>query len=345
VAIRVGLGLFTGQIPSGSDRTFEREYADTLELARLAERTGFDSVWVSEHHGSSDGYLPSLLTFLAAIAGVTERVALGTGVVLAPLHDPLRLAEDAAVVDQLSGGRLVLGLGAGWREEEFRMFGVPIAERGIRTEETVEILRRAWTGRRFSFQGRAYRYDAVRVTPPPARKGGPPILLGGYADPVVRRAGRIADGHITDDAGHEELARYLELLDEGAREAERDPGEIRLALMVNVVVGGDEAWALARPGMDHQLGAYEAWGNGADTPATDELVPVPPAEDELLATTPHGEPEEIAAAFRARLAPLAERRDVELVVRLHYPGMELEPAAEMVERFGREIAPALRSSP
>jgi alkanesulfonate monooxygenase SsuD/methylene tetrahydromethanopterin reductase-like flavin-dependent oxidoreductase (luciferase family) len=165
VGLRVGIGLFTAQLPANSKRTFEQEYRETLELVRLAEGVGFDSAWVSEHHGSSDGYLPSLLAMLAAFAAVTERIELGTGVILTPLHDPLRLAEDAAVVDQLSGGRLLLGIGNGWREEEFRMFGTSKAERGARTEETVEVLRRAWTGRRFSFEGRALRYDRVKVTP------------------------------------------------------------------------------------------------------------------------------------------------------------------------------------
>src|SRR5919106_1094963 len=121
MTVQVGVGLFTGQLPAGSDRTFDREYREVLDLVRLAEALGFDSAWTSEHHGSSDGYLPSLLVILGAFAAATDRLRLGTGVILAPFHDPLRLAEDAAAVDQLSGGRLILGLGLGWREEEFRM--------------------------------------------------------------------------------------------------------------------------------------------------------------------------------------------------------------------------------
>src|SRR6266542_238490 len=144
MAVRVGVGLFTGQIPVGSGRTFAREYRQMLDLVRLAETIGFDSAWVSEHHGSSDGYMSSLLPTLAAFAAATERIELGTGVMLAPFHHPLRLAEDAATVDLLSGGRLILGLGLGWREEEFRMFGLPVADRVRRTVETVDILRKAW---------------------------------------------------------------------------------------------------------------------------------------------------------------------------------------------------------
>src|SRR5262245_46858747 len=123
MGVRVGIGLFTAQIPAGSDRTFDREYREQRELVRLAAPRGVDSARATAHHGSSDGNLPSQLALLAAFAAATERIELGTGVILAPLHDPLRLAEDAAVVDQISGGRLILGLGNGWREEEFRVFG------------------------------------------------------------------------------------------------------------------------------------------------------------------------------------------------------------------------------
>jgi len=111
--VTFGLGLYTGQRASASTRP---RYRDAIALARAAEEAGFDAFWVSEHHGMDDGYLPSPLALLAAIAAVTERITLGTGLVIAPLHHPLRIAEDAAVVDQVSGGRLVLGLGIGYVE-------------------------------------------------------------------------------------------------------------------------------------------------------------------------------------------------------------------------------------
>src|SRR5437667_1584441 len=126
MALHIGIGLFTGQVPPDSSRTFVQEYREIIDLARLAETLGFPSAWVSEHHGSGDGYMPSLLTTLAACAAATDRITLGTGVLLTPFHHPLRLAEDAATVDLISGGRLILGLGLAWRQEEFRAFGVPV---------------------------------------------------------------------------------------------------------------------------------------------------------------------------------------------------------------------------
>src|SRR5436309_8333911 len=191
MALHIGIGLFTGQVPPDSSRTFVQEYREIVDLARLAETLGFESVWVSEHHGAGDGYMSSLLPTLAALAAATEHIKLGTGVMLTPFHHPLRLAEDAATVDLISGGRLILGLGLGWREEEFRMFGVPLRERVRRTVEAIDVLRRAWTGERFSYEGRVYRYDRVMITPAPERpKGGTiPIWLGGSVQPGIQRAG------------------------------------------------------------------------------------------------------------------------------------------------------------
>jgi probable F420-dependent oxidoreductase len=342
MTVRVGIGLFTGQVPAGSSRTFGQEYAETLELVRLAEAAGFDSAWVSEHHGSSDGYLPSLLPMLAAFAASTERILLGTGIVLTALHDPLRLAEDSAVVDQLSGGRLLLGLGVGWREEEFRMFGVPRGERAVRTEETIEILRRAWTGRRFSFEGRAFRYDRVKVTPPPSRSGGIPIYLGGYADKAVRRAGRLADGYISD-AAPEDAQRQVTLVEESAKGAGRDPATLALVLLQNAFVRSDgDAWETVAGGVAHQLGVYDAWEAGADTPDDDSLTSAPGDLADLRRFTPAGTPEHVLGELKKILAPFGDRRDLHLVVRLHYPGMDLDTAARAVELFGAEVLPALK---
>jgi probable F420-dependent oxidoreductase len=345
MSVRVGVGLFTGQIPSTSGRTFAEEYRDTLELVRRAEALGFDSAWVSEHHGTSDGYLPSLLTMLAAFAAVTERIALGTGVILTPLHDPIRLAEDAAVVDQLSSGRLILGLGLGWREEEFRMLRIPMRERLARHVDTVEILRRAWTGDRFSFEGKAYRYENVLVVPPPFRRGGPPIYLGGYTEASARRVGRLADGYIVDADDLTEVETSMALAEEAAREAGRDPGAIGLALMVNAWVSdSDDPWSEIRAGVTHQLGAYGAWDKEHDTPAHDSLEPDPLTEEELRASTVAGTQQQVAEELRRRVEPFRGRRELHLIVRLHYPGMELQPAARAMQLFAEGVLPALRDA-
>jgi probable F420-dependent oxidoreductase len=343
MSLRVGIGLFTGQVPSGSDRTFAQEYRETLELIRLAEALGFDAAWVSEHHGASDGYLPSLLVFLAAVAEATSTIRLGTGLVLTPFHDPLRLAEDAAVVDQLSDGRLTLGLGLGWRDEEFRMFGIPLAERLPRTVEAIEVLRRAWTGQRFSFDGKVFRYDRVRVTPPPARSGGPPIILGGQVDAAIRRAGRVADGYITDADDLDHVRRSAALMDEAARAAGRDPSALHLVLMQNAFVAEDaDAWELAKPGVHHQLGAYDVWDVGHDTPDHDSLEPVPDDPDEARRVTAAGTPEQVTSAIRPVVSEHAGRPEFEVIVRLHYPGMDLDTASRAVELFGERVLPALR---
>ena len=343
VGVKIGLGLFTGQVPPGSGRTFAEEYRSILELSREAEVLGFDSIWVSEHHGSSDGYLPSLLPMLAAIAAVTERVQLGTGVVLAPMHDPLRLAEDAAVVDNLSDGRLILGLARGWREEEFRMFGLPEGQRLSRTLEPIEILRKAWTGERFSFEGKVHRYEDVQVTPVPAREGGPPIYLGGFDEKTIRRAGRLADGYIRSRSELEASKEALRWAEEGAREAGRDPQALGFALLQNAFVDRDPeaAWDEVRGGVNHQIGVYAAWRAGADTPG--HGLDVPEVDEAALkGLTIHGTPEEVVAGLEPIAGAFADRAEFHLIVRLYYPGMDDDTARDAVQLFGTEVLPALK---
>ena len=155
----------------------DRLYREILDQIVWGENNGFDDVWLSEHHFIEDGYLPSLLPAAAAIAARTRRIRIASGVLLMPFHNPVRLAEDIAVVDVISNGRLRLGIGQGYRAEEFDGFGVPRPERLGRTLETIEILKRAWTGERFSFDGKYFHLRDVRVLPAPVSKPHPELIV------------------------------------------------------------------------------------------------------------------------------------------------------------------------
>src|SRR5512139_4024094 len=139
--------------PPGSGLSFAELYWEMFRQIEFAEQAGFDSIWLSEHHCTDDGYLAPIMPALAAVAARTRRIAIVTFVLLAPFYHPLRLAEDAAFIDVISGGRLRLGLGLGYRAEEFKLLGVPRTQRLGRTLEAIEIIRRAWTGESFSFEG------------------------------------------------------------------------------------------------------------------------------------------------------------------------------------------------
>jgi alkanesulfonate monooxygenase SsuD/methylene tetrahydromethanopterin reductase-like flavin-dependent oxidoreductase (luciferase family) len=322
MSLQVGVGLWTGQ---GADN--RQSYRDVAELAAAAEAAGFDSFWVTEHHGLPDGYLPSPLTVLAALAPVTSRITLGTGVVLAPLHHPLRLAEDAAVVDLLSGGRLVLGLGLGYAEHEYRAFGVDPRTRGARLEALVGALRTAWTGTSFSCPDLGL--DDVRVTPTPG--GRIPIWLGGYAAAAVGRAGRIADGHLVGrgEPGIVEAA--------SARLGAPRAGFTR-AVNVTCVLdapGGGAGSARAAFGVQQQ--AYEAIQAGR----TVYSRPVAVGADVDAYVQVKGNVDEVVAGLRGVLATLRAWPEVHLVLRLLFP--EPLPVQRVrLATFGSEVLPRLR---
>lgn len=178
---------FDLRAPARFGTTHAELYGAALDLARFADERGFDTISLSEHHGVEDGFLPSPLLVASAMAARTERVRFGIAALLAPLYDPVKLAEDAAVAQLATQGRLVLGVGGGYRPAEFESFGRRLEERWRVIGETIELLRRAWTGEPFTWQGRR-----VWVTPRPDPP--PPILLGGGTPAAARRAARIADG-------------------------------------------------------------------------------------------------------------------------------------------------------
>jgi probable F420-dependent oxidoreductase len=167
-------------------------FDDAVEQAVLAEKLGYDSVLIAEHHNYA-GYVPHPLVALAALAMKTERVQLGTYVVILPFYNPVQVAEQAAMVDYISKGRLILGVGLGYVKEEFEMMGVPYEDRVGRMEEGIPIIRRVWTEDGVQYAGKHFRFAHAAVYPKPVQKPHPPIWVGAWVETAIRRAARLAD--------------------------------------------------------------------------------------------------------------------------------------------------------
>src|SRR2546427_743381 len=171
-------------------QTHAEVYRNALEECRLADELGFDVVWLAEHHFSPYGICPSLAPFAGAVAAATPRVRIGTAVVIAPFEHPLRIAEEWAEIDILSGGRLEFGLGRGYQPSEFRGLGVSMEATRERFDESLEIVRLAWTTERLTFAGKHYRVDDVRVLPKPVQKPYPPLWMAAVSPDTYTLAAR-----------------------------------------------------------------------------------------------------------------------------------------------------------
>ena len=312
--------------PFDSTRDRADRYAAALDQIAWADGLGFHSVQFHEHHGTADGYLPSPIVFAAAAAARTSRIGIEVGALLVPLHDPLRLAEDLAVLDLISRGRLTVVPGAGYVPEEFEMFGKRKSQRGRAVEAAVAVLEQAWTGEPFEHDGRT-----VRVTPRPFQVPRPRLLLGGGSEPAARRAARIGDGYAPMDRLSWEHYRQARL-EQGAD----DPGERPPSgpLFVYVAEDPEAAW--------HELGRYlldEMNSYAAFAVAAGEATPFTPTEDvEALRASPNYAvltPQE-CIALADELGP-----DGSLIFRPLSGGMDLELSWRSLRLFETAVLPEL----
>lgn len=225
-------------------------YAAALDQVQWADELGFDHVGLGEHHGSPDGYNPSPLVLAAAMGARTRHIRLRTSVLLAPLYDPIKLAEDAAVTQLATNGRLVLGIGGGYRPAEFEMFGRRLEDRWQAIGETIELLRLAWTGEPFEWKERR-----CHVTPRP--EPAPPILLGGGSPAAARRAARIADGWFPPH----EPRLWAPYRDECLRLGKPDPGDYPRPgpIFWWISKQPESDWRRIAPHALHQLRSYSEW--------------------------------------------------------------------------------------
>lgn len=314
-------------------------YEETFQFIEVSERLGLDQVWLPEHHFSEDGFNPSLMVTAAAIASRTSKIRIGTKILILPFHDPVRLSEDIAVVDQISGGRLDIGLAGGYRKKEFDAFGIPHAERGRRMEEGLDVLRQALTGKPFEHDGEFHHYGTIEVNPPPAQDP-VPLFLGGRSKAAMRRAASHGAHLVLADFDVEscqaDIARYKEaLVDVG-----RDPEGARIVAVSTIFAdeSAARAWEIAGPHLLYQQNQWRSWFNEVSD-REEELGLLKSVEEISDAAALVGTPAEILE----KLMDFRENVDfTELSFFTLLPGMRGSVGTPALELFASEIAPRLR---
>ena len=259
---------FDMRAPSWGLTQPEALYSTALEMASFAERHGGIQLVVSEHHGVDDGYLPSPLILAAAMAARTERIPIQVAALILPLHDPIELAEQMAVLDITSGGRVSYVVAVGYRPEEYAQFGRDFEGRGRRMEACLEALTKAWTGEPFEFEGRP-----VRVTPRPSTPGGPALLMGGNSGVVARRAARFGLGMIAGGVNPDLGRIYQEACAREGREpgffVNPSPGAVTAGF---VSEDPERAWAEIGPHLLHDANMYASWMGDEQARVTGQLA-------------------------------------------------------------------------
>lgn len=230
-------------------------YAAAIDMCEWAEANGGIAAVFSEHHSSEDGYLPSPITFAAAVAARTSTIPIMIAACIAPLHDPIDLAEQMVVLDHISRGRVSYVLGLGYRHEEYELYGRDRSRRGARMEEVIGALQGAFSGAAFEYEGRT-----IRVTPDPFTAGGPPLSYGGGSEAAVRRAGRLG----LDFVGENPRADLETAYREAATAAGHTPGNFMVPGVNPVTVAVvaedvDTGWAEHGPHLLHDARTYGAW--------------------------------------------------------------------------------------
>jgi alkanesulfonate monooxygenase SsuD/methylene tetrahydromethanopterin reductase-like flavin-dependent oxidoreductase (luciferase family) len=333
--------------PARWARPFEDLYRDCIEEAVLAEELGYDHVWTTEHHFSEDSWSPSVLPILAAVAARTKQIRLGTYIVIAPLNNPIRVAEDVATVDIISRGRLDLGVGPGIDPKEFGTFGVPRKQRKARMYECLEIIRRCFTEERFSFKGKYYEFPDVRMTLKPIQKPYPPLWVAAVGEKSLKDA---ANGgyHLAGSGPVHHQRAY----DEALRQAGRNPENHHIAQLRQLYLSDnrERAWDDIEEHLHYALGWHrQLFIDAADATLQkdSQIPPLPPARElrnmqQLGFFVPAiiGTPDD---AIKMIEAYRAETRVTHLVLGTQLPGLDPRKARRSMELFAKYVIPHFRA--
>jgi alkanesulfonate monooxygenase SsuD/methylene tetrahydromethanopterin reductase-like flavin-dependent oxidoreductase (luciferase family) len=325
-ALRFGL-VYDFRNPPGSVIETPTLYAQVLDQVVLAEQWGYDVAWFTEHHFVDDGYLPSWVPVAGAVFGRTSRLRVSTDIAILPFYHPLRLAEDVAVLDNLSGGRIELGVGIGYAPHEFDAFGIPVSRRVSLMEEGLDVLRLAWSGERFSYHGRRYDLDGLIVTPRPVQAGGPPLWIAAMTDAGAVRAARYG-AHFLPQGSSSVLDTW--------RGAAPDASSRRVGIIRSWLVTDDRErdWPPIRAAERYRMELYGRFFQEADA---DWGLGASGAIPQMWAVG-------TAAEVEVELADSIERYGLtDLACWAAPPGISPESMNGPLERFAREVMPKLRA--
>ncbi len=336
--------LFPFRNPDFERRPWAQLYRDNLELAVHSESLGLDHVWLTEHHFIDDGYSPSLIPIATAIAAQTNTVRIGTFVLLLPLHQTVRLAEDIATADVISDGRIDIGVGLGYRVGEFDGMGISPRERAVRFKEQLPLLRRLLDGETVSFEGRFHNLKDARIMPPVIQEP-LPLWVGARGDKALDRAARMGC-HLAGVSAEHRL-KYREAL----RRHNREPDDYKVSQMVLVYVADskEQAWVdTARP-VNHMLQLYYDWAvEAGDSNNDDQDSRAIPSPEELRrdqACDFFGEPAFIGTAdfvYEGLRDMLKRSPCTHLVIMGILPGAPLAGTRRSMELFAKEVMPRLK---
>ena len=247
-------------------------YAEVLEQVQWLDANGADLVWFTEHHFVDDAYLPSWVPVAGAMAALTSNVVFGTDICLMPFNHPVRMAEDLAVLDNLSGGRVELGVGMGYAHHEFRGFGLPVSRRVSLMNEGIEVLQHCFSGERFSYHGKRYQLDDVKITPGFVQPGGPPLWIAAMSEPGALRAAKYKTHFLPQGARAQCFDPWVaQLAQEG-----RSPTDHRVGILRSILVTDDKDadWPSVRSAERYRMAFYqrlfdesgEGFGDGEPVP-------------------------------------------------------------------------------
>ncbi|MBJ51150.1 MAG: hypothetical protein CMQ47_05205 [Gammaproteobacteria bacterium] len=230
-------------------------YAEALDQVAWLDGLGADIVWFTEHHFVDDGYLPSWIPVASAMAARTTHVRFSTDICLLPFNHPVRLAEDLAVLDQISNGRVEIGTGMGYAPHEFRGFGVPVSRRVSLMDESIEVLQRCFAGERFSFHGKRFQFDDVVIRPGYVQAGGPPLWIAAMSKAGAERAARF-DAHLLPQGLRaDSFDHWVSTL----RATDRQPEDYRIGLIRGILVTDDRErdWPSVRVAERYRMELYQ----------------------------------------------------------------------------------------